>query len=185
MPFGLLGVPGLPGLPFQLPKGLRRAGIPRFAKFGRRAQKVKFGRKPPGGKLGIQKVKSKNKTIKAWHATKKKHVKSFKKHGPQAGKEGRLGPAFYCTLRKKDAWKIAKSARMKGRGCVISVSIKTKGVIYNAGCKDSRGTTWKFPVGVVKGKHPVWKKAGMRHPFTEIAVRNPSKRVRITKIRGA
>merc|ERR1712039_790718 len=79
-------------------------------------------------------------------------VPTSEKNGLRPSKEGRLGPAVYSTLLKRDAWKISKAKRT-GRGvAVVYCSIKTDGPIYNAGFVSKRGRVWQWPIGVVKSK---------------------------------
>jgi len=81
----------------------------------------------------------------------------------------------YLCLKWSDAETIARSAWAGGGGQVIEVEIRTDGHIWNAGFEANPGSTWRWPIGLVKSKHPAWPRAGHRSPFTELAVRNPSR----------
>lgn len=128
--------------------------------------------KPPAGKLGKQRAKRR---IKVYHATSKKNVKSILKNGMKASQKGRLGKAVYFTSKFSEASAIAQSAWSQGNGQVICAEIETDGHIFNAGFDSKPGADWKWPMDVVKSKHPAWPGAGLSSPFTEIAVRNPSR----------
>merc|ERR1712083_238851 len=150
---------------------------------------MQFGvqNKPIDSKLGYQRVKKGKKTILVWHATNKANLKALSgKYNFKRSPTGRLGPAAYFAMRKQDAYTIAKSAWAGGNGIVVTAEMKTDGVIYNAGLGDkAKRGEWVWPISCVKATHPAWANAGLPKPFTEVAVHNSKRRIRILCIKDA